>query len=189
MPTPLPVSTSHHGSRCDTWRVSTPVSVRAGDHPDTLVLGNRVSSYVVELPVGEPSPVVRLHRVSYAMKAHKDTGRAVAADALVGLAGFAPPTLHALGARVASGWSRRVFNLVITNAPGPQAPLYAGQARLLAAYPVVPLARGQALSVGLTSYNGGVYYGLNADRDAMGDLEVLGQCLRDALDELVEASR
>jgi hypothetical protein len=85
---------------------------------------------------------------------------------------------------VASGLSRRIYNLVVTNVPGPQVPLYAGGARLLAAYPVVPLAQGQALSVGLTSYDGGVFYGLNADRDAMPDVDVLAQCLVDAVDEL-----
>jgi diacylglycerol O-acyltransferase / wax synthase len=104
----------------------------------------------------------------------------------VGLAGFAPPTLHALGARVASGMSRRVFNLVVTNVPGPQVPLYAGGARLLAAYPVVPLAQGQAVSIGVTSYDGGLYYGINADRDGMPDVAVLAQCLVDALDELAD---
>jgi WS/DGAT/MGAT family acyltransferase len=167
-------------------RALVPVSVRRPEEAGAL--GNRVSSYVVDLPVGEPSPVVRLQRVSYAMQAHKDSGQAVAAETLVGLAGFAPPTLHALGARVASGMSRRIFNLVVTNVPGPQSPLYAGGARLLAAYPVVPLAHGQAVSVGVTSYDGGLYYGVNADRDGMPDVAVLAQCLVDALDELAEAS-
>ncbi len=95
-----------------------------------------------------PNPVMRLHQISYAMAAHKETGQAVGADAIVGLAGFAPPTLHALGARVGSGLSKRIFNLVVTNVPGPQFPLYAAGARLLAAYPVVPLAKGQAVSIG-----------------------------------------
>jgi diacylglycerol O-acyltransferase len=166
-------------------RALVPVSVRRPEEKGAL--GNRVSSYVVDLPVGESNPVVRLQRVSYAMQEHKDSGHAVAAEALVGLAGFAPPTLHALGARVASGMSRRVFNLVVTNVPGPQVPLYAGGARLLAAYPVVPLAHGQAVSVGVTSYAGGLYYGINADRDSMPDVAVLAQCLADALDELAGA--
>jgi diacylglycerol O-acyltransferase / wax synthase len=73
--------------------------------------------------------------------------------------------------------------------PGPQFPLYAAGARLLAAYPVVPLARGQAVSIALTSYDGGVYYGLNADRDSMADVDVLAQCLVDALAELRETVR
>jgi len=151
--------------------------------------GNRVSSYLVDLPVGEASAVMRLHQVSYAMQAHKETGQAVGADAIIGIAGFAPPTLHALGARVGSGLSRRLFNVVVTNVPGPQFPLYAGGAEMLAAYPVVPLARGQALSIGLTSYNGGVFYGLNADRDAMSDVDTLAHCIEDALAELLESVR
>jgi diacylglycerol O-acyltransferase / wax synthase len=164
-----------------------PMSVR--DDIGATRIGNLVQAFVVRLPVGEPSPVMRLHQVSYAMRAHQDTGRAIGAEALVGLAGFAPPTLHALGARVASAMSRRVFNLVVTNVPGPQHPLYAAGARLIASYPVMPLAKGQAVSIGLTSYDGGVYYGLNADRDAMPDLDVLGQCLADALAELKAGGR
>ncbi len=170
-----------------TVRALVPVSVRTEVEGGTA--GNRVSSYLVDLPVGEPSPVVRLHRVSYAMTAHKESGQAVGADALVHLGGFAPPTLHALGARVTNSLSRRLFNLVITNVPGPQFPLYAGGARMLEVYPVVPLAKGQAVSIGLTSYNGGVYYGLNADRDAMPDIDVLAECIVEALAELRETVR
>ena len=168
-------------------RAMVPVSVRSADESGSL--GNRVSSYLVDLPVGEANPVMRLHQISYAMKAHKETGQAVGAEAIVGLAGFAPPTLHALGARVGSGLSKRLFNLVVTNVPGPQFPLYAAGARLLATYPVVPLAKGQAVSVGLTSYDGGVFYGLNADRDAMTDVDVLAHCLCDSLAELRETVR
>ena len=167
-------------------RAMVPVSVRSDDQGGTL--GNRVSAIFVDLPVGEPSPVVRLHQVSYTMKAHKESGQSVAADAIVALSGFAPPTIHSAAARLASGFSRRLFNVVVTNVPGPQFPLYAAGAPMLECYPVVPLSKGQAVSVGLTSYNGGVYYGLNADRDAMPDLDVLAQCLVDALSEL-EAGR
>jgi WS/DGAT/MGAT family acyltransferase len=168
-------------------RAMVPVSVQDDDesHP----IGNRVSSYLVDLPVGEPSAVMRLHQVSYRMKAHKETGQAVGAESLVGLAGFAPPTLHALGARAASSMSKRWFNLVVTNVPGPQQPLYVGGARMLASYPVVPLAKTQAVSIGLTSYDGQVFYGLNADRDAMPDIDVLGQCIVDAIAELLESVR
>jgi diacylglycerol O-acyltransferase / wax synthase len=164
-----------------------PLSVR--DDVGATRLGNSVQAFVVRLPVGEPSPVMRLHQVAYAMRAHQDTGRAIGAEALVGLAGFAPPTLHSLGARVASAMSRRMFNLVVTNVPGPQQPLFAAGARMLASYPVMPLAKGQALSIGLTSYDGSVYYGLNADRDAMADVDVLAQCLVDALVELGTGGR
>src|SRR4051812_34126679 len=145
-------------SPASTVRAMVPVSIR-GDDPASS-LGNRVSSYFVDLPVGEPSPTVRLAQVSHAMRGHKESNQSVGADALVALSGFAPPTLHSLGARVASGLTRRLFNVVVTNVPGPQFPLYAAGALLLEGFPVVPLAKNQAVSIGLTSYNGGVYYGL-----------------------------
>ena len=163
-------------------RALVPVSVRGGDESS----GNHIAAFLVDLPVGEPQPVVRLHRISYEMEQLKATGQMVGAQALVGIAGFAPPTLHSLGARTANGWSRRMFNLVVTNVPGPQFPLYAGGARMLGAYPVVPLAKGQAVSIGLTSYDGGVYFGLNADRDAMTDVDVLAECIQTALYELLD---
>jgi len=170
-------------------RALVPMSVRVDDPAEAGAIGSRVSSILVDLPTGEPSPLVRLHQVTFQTKAHQEAGQAVDAPAIAGLAGFAPPTLHSLGARVASGLSRRLFNLVVTNVPGPQLPLYLDGARMLSSYPVIPLARGQALSVGLTSYDGGVYYGLYGDREAMPDLDVLGQCIVDALTEMLEAIR
>ena len=168
-------------------RAMVPVSVRGDDQQGSM--GNRVSSYFVDLPVGEPSPVVRLSQVSYAMAAHKESGQSVGAEALVGIAGFVAPTLHAMGARLANSFTRRLFNLVVTNVPGPQIPLYAAGAEMLEVFPVVPIAKGQAVSIGLTSYNGGVYYGLNADRDALPDVDVLAQCIEESLAELVETVR
>src|SRR3712207_4288323 len=132
---------------------------------------------------------MRLAQVSHAMRGHKESNQSIGADALVALSGFAPPTLHSLGARVASGLTRRLFNVVVTNVPGPQFPLYAAGAQLLEGFPVVPLAKNQAVSIGLTSYNGGVYFGLNADRDAMPDVDVLAQCIEESLAELVETVR
>jgi len=169
-----------------TLRAMVPVSVRG---EQDRALGNRVSSYLVDLPVGEPDPVVRLSQVSYAMKGHKESGQSVGADALVALSGFAPPTLHSLGARAASSFTRRLFNLVVTNVPGPQFALYAAGAQLLEMFPVVPLAKGQGLCIGLTSYNGGVFYGLNADRDALPDVDVIGSLLEESLAELVDTVR
>jgi len=165
-------------------RAMVPLSVRVEAESGTL--GNRVSSYLVDLPVGEANPKVVLSQISYSMRAHKESGQSVGADALIALSGFAPPTLHSLGARVASGFSRRLFNVVVTNVPGPQFPLYAGGAELLEMFPVVPLAKGQAVSIGLTSYNGGVFYGLNADRDAMGDVDVLSALIEQSLDALLD---
>jgi WS/DGAT/MGAT family acyltransferase len=144
-----------------------------------------VSAYLVDLPVGEPNPVVRLHHVSHAMRAHQESGQSVAAQTLVRFSGFAPPTLHALGARAASSFSRRLFNVVVTNVPGPQVPLYAAGARMTEMFPVVPLAKNQALSIGVTSYDGGVYFGLNADRDAMSDVDVLAAMVEESVEELM----
>jgi len=165
-------------------RAMVPVSVR-GEH-GVHAPGNRISSYFVDLPVGEANPVMRLAQVSIAMRGHKESGQSVGAETIMQLSGFAPPTLHSLGARAASGFTRRLFNLVATNVPGPQLPLYAAGARMLEMYPVVPLAKGQALSVGVTSYDGGVFYGLNADRDAMPDVDVISGLLEESLAELLE---
>jgi len=170
-----------------TLRAMAPVSVRGdvGEGADVAALGNRVASYLVDLPVGEPNPVLRLNHVSHAMRAHKESGQSVGADALVRLGGFAPPTIHSLGARVANSFAQRIFNLVITNVPGPQFPLYAAGARMIEMFPVVPLAKNQAVSIGITSYDGGVYYGLNADRDAMSDVDTLAALIEESLEELV----
>ncbi len=176
---------SVHGSR--TLRAMVPMSVIDSDLEPTS-LGSQVAGHLLSLPIGESSPVVRLHQVSYALKAHKETERAVAADRIAGVAGFAPTTFHALGSRVAARQERRGFNLVITNVPGPQFPLYAAGAQMLESYPVQPLLPGHALAIGVTSYDGGVYFGLNGDRDALPDLEVLGQCVTEALEELVDST-
>ena len=105
---------------------------------------------------------------------------------LAGIAGFAPTTFHALGSRVAAAEARRGFHLSVTNVPGPQFPLYAAGAEMVETYPVHPLLPEHTLAVGVTSYNGGVFYGITADRDAVPDVDTLGQCLLEALDELAE---
>lgn len=177
---------SVHGSR--SLRAMVPMSVFDSELEPTS-LGSQVSGHLLNLPVGEASPVVRLHQVSYSLKAHKETGLAVAADRLAGVAGFAPTTFHALGSRVAAlTQARRGFDLVITNVPGPQFPLYAAGAQMTESYPVSPLLAGHALSIGVTSYDGGVYFGLVSDRDAIPDLDVLGQCVTEALEELVDTT-
>lgn len=164
-----------------------------GEHTQS-VPDAELYSFLVDLPVGEASPSVRLTQIAAATKAHASRTRAsaarlVRADTLVRLSGFAPPTMHALGARVAGSLLRRSFNVLISNAPGPQQPVYAAGARMLEMFPVVPLAGHQALSIGLTSYDGGVYYGLNADRDAMPDIDTLARLIETAVTELVESVR
>ncbi|SFD96885.1 WS/DGAT/MGAT family O-acyltransferase [Blastococcus tunisiensis] len=165
-------------------RALVPVSMQDED----AAPGNRVSSYLVDLPVGEPNPRVRLTRLSYAMRGIALHGQSVGADSLIALTGFAPSTLHALGARAARGLSRRLFNLVVTNVPGPQLPLYAAGSRMLEVFPVVPLARGQGLSIGMTSYDGCVYFGFNADRDGVGDVDVLADLVEQEVGQLVETA-
>lgn len=165
-----------------------PMSVVDDEFAEPTSLGSQVTPHLLTMPVAEPNPVLRLHQVSYAFKAHKETGRAVRADKLAEIPGFAPTTFHALGARVATLHPPRSYNLLITNVPGPQFPLYAAGARMLASYPVLPLMPGHALAIGATSYDGKVFYGIDADRDAVPDVEVLGHCLVEALDELVDAS-
>jgi WS/DGAT/MGAT family acyltransferase len=166
-------------------RALVPVSLQDDDGPE----GNRVSSYLVDLPVGEPNPRVRLTRLTYAMRGVAAHGQSVGADSLIALTGFAPPTLHALGARAARGLSRRLFNLVVTNVPGPQVPLYAAGGLMQEVFPVVPLARGQGLAIGMTSYNGRVFFGLNADQDTVGDVDVLADLIEQEVGELSGSDR
>lgn len=168
-------------------RALVPMSVIDEDLEPTS-LGSQVIGHLLDLPIGEASPVVRLHQVSYALRAHSETGKAVAADRIAGVAGFAPATFHALGARLAATNQQNV-NVVITNVPGPQFPMYLAGAEMVETYPVPPLQPGFGLAIGVTSYDGGVYYGITADRDALPDVEVLGNCVVEALDELVDSAR
>ena len=169
-----------------TLRALVPMSIRppiAADPSEEELVP--VVSYLVDMPIAEPNPVMRLHQVSYAMGAHLDSGRQVGADSLLGLGRFAPPTLHGLGARVAGQLSRRSYNVLVTNAPGPQVPLYAGGSPVVAMYPVAPLARGQGLAVACTSYHGGVFFGLTADRDAIPDIGQFAEHIGEAVEELL----
>jgi diacylglycerol O-acyltransferase / wax synthase len=150
-------------------------------------LGSQIASHFVSLPVAEASPVVRLHQVSYSFQAHKETGRAVAASRLAAIAGFAPATFHAIGSRVAAAEGRD-FQISITNVPGPQSPLYAAGAKMLRTFPIPPLLPRQALAIGVTSYDGSVFYGITADRDLVPDVDVLGQCVTEALAELLDTA-
>ena len=164
-----------------------PMSVTEDDGVPTS-LGSQVAPHLHRLPIGEPNALMRLHQVAYATQAFKDTGRSIAARSLADIAGFAPTTLHALGVRVAAEVVRKQHDLVVTNVPGPQVPLYAAGERMVASYPVLPLAAGHLLAVGVTSYNGEVFIGLTSDRDGLSDLDVLAQCLADALEELLDTT-
>jgi len=170
-----------------TIKAIVPMSV-IDDELEATSLGTQITGHMVHLPIGEPSPVLRLHQVSYDLKAHGDNGRAVSARRLSGIAGFAPTTFHALGSRLAAAELRRGFDISITNVPGPQFPLYAGGARMLESYPVHPLLPDHPLAFGVTSYDGGVFYGITTDRDAVPDADTLRQCLLESLEELKDSA-
>lgn len=150
---------------------------------------SEVAPYLVDLPVGEGNAVVRLSQIAHATETHMPTARPVEARTILTLTGFAPSTLHAMGIRVATTYSARVFNLLMTNVPGPQTQMYVAGTKLLEAYAVPPLLPNQTLAIGVTSYNGKLYFGINADRDSMRDVDVFPGLLRESLDELLEAAR
>jgi diacylglycerol O-acyltransferase len=170
-----------------TVRAMVPVSTHDVVHE--VPTGRDLTACFVDLPVGEPGASMRLHQIAFAMTSQMEGRSSVSAETLTGLGGFAPPTMHAMGARLGSVVNRRLHNVIITNVPGPQTSLYAAGARMVSTYPVMPLLPGNALSIGLTSYDGGVYYGLYADRDALPDIDVLGAGVVESLKELLEAPR
>ena len=178
-----------------TVRAMAPLSVYADDQLDATGPGQTISQvmpFLVDLPVGEPNPVVRLSQIAHATESNATAGNLVDARTIVTLSGFAPPTLHAMGIRVATGFpslSRRTFNLLITNAPGAQSQMYVAGTKLLETYAVPPLLHNQALAISVTSYNGMLHYGINADREAMSDVGLLPALLNQSLEELLEASR
>lgn len=157
------------------------------DEHDPHSPDSEVTSFLIDLPIGEPNPVMRLSHIAHATDDNSRHRRGVRAGTLVHMAGFAPASLHAMSVRAASTFAEHTFNLVITNAPGPQQPMYIGGARMLEMYPVSPLLRNQASSVGITSYDGRVFYGLNADRDAMADIGVLSAAVHESMEEMLGA--
>ncbi|ULE33571.1 WS/DGAT/MGAT family O-acyltransferase [Mycobacterium sp. IDR2000157661] len=175
-----------------TVRAMAPMSVYP--EPDRESTGpgqaiSQVSPFLIDLPVGEGNPVVRLSQIAHATEQHPTANSLVDARTIVTLSGFAPPTLHAMGIRVATSFSARVFNLLITNVPGAQKQMYVAGTKLLETYAVPPLLHNQVLAIGVTSYNGMVYFGINADRDAMSDVDVLPSLLSESLEELLEAAK
>ena len=175
-----------------TVRAMAPMSVYPDADHDTTGPGQAISEvtpFLVDLPVGEGNAVVRLSQISHATESHPTAASLVDARTIVTLSGFAPPTLHAMGIRVATTFSARQFNLLITNVPGAQKQMFIAGTKLLETYAVPPLLNNQVLAIGVTSYNGMLYFGINADRDAMSDVDVFPSLLRESLDELLEAAQ
>jgi diacylglycerol O-acyltransferase / wax synthase len=165
-------------------RAQIPVSIRAGDERGNL--GNRITVMRAPLPLYIDDPVLRLQTVSAAMKGIKESKQALGAEVISRLNDFAPPTLLAQAARI--NFSTRLFNLVVTNVPGPQVPLYVLGRELQDCFPVGFLSPNQALFVAIMSYNGGINFGLLADYDSMDDVDIVASGLEEALAELLEAA-
>jgi diacylglycerol O-acyltransferase len=161
-----------------------PISVRADASRGAL--GNQVATIYAPLPVGLGDPVERYRFVHSAMAGLKESGQAVGAQAITRLADAAAPTVLDQAGRLQS--RQRLFNLTVTNVPGPQVSLYLLGRRLEAFYPKVPLALNTALGIAIMSYCGRVFFGLLGDYDAMADLDALAGDIDDAISELAVAA-
>ena len=162
------------------FRVMAPVSVRAPTERGRL--GNRVSAWIVPLPLAEPDPALRLKTLAACTEELKEKRQAVAAQVLTQAADWTPATLLALGARNAT--RQLPFHMVVTNVPGPQVPLYLLGSRMIETYPVVPLLDGLGLGIALFSYDGKLFWGFNADYDLVPDLDQFVVFVREAFEEL-----
>jgi diacylglycerol O-acyltransferase len=167
-------------------RTLVPVSVRASAEHGQY--NNRVSAIFANLPVGIADPVERLAAVRAQMEHLKHSGDAVAGDVLVGLSGFAPAMLLALGLRAATRMPQHSVNTVTTNVPGPQRPLYAAGRRMLECFPYVPLGGHVRVGVAIFSYDGGLTFGVTGDYDEAPDIDVLCNGIEQSLRELLTAS-
>lgn len=168
------------GSSVDSIRAMVPVSLRQAG--EGLALGNRVSSLFVELPVAEPDPLLRYRKTVAATKELKGGDRAVGTETLIEVAGAAPPLIHSVVARLA--FTPRLFNITITNVPGPPTTLYTMGAPMRRIVPLVPIFSGHAVGVAAVSYDGTVTFGLNGDRGTVPDLDVLKRGIEESLAEL-----
>ena len=154
------------------------MSIRRPD--EHLELGNRIATLIVSLPLGEADPVRRLERVHEETARVKESEQARAASLVIEATGWTPPTINRVLADVLA--RPLTWNLVVSNVPGPQMPFYLLGRRMLEVYPFVPLSpQGHALSVGVVSYDGGVFFGLAGDRDLLADIDQVAGDLEAAL--------
>ncbi len=161
-----------------------PVSVRSEEARGAL--GNQVAAMMAPLPVGEGDALTRLEHISASMSEIKSSGQAVGAQVLTELTGFAPPNIMSQASRVVA--RQRMFNLVVTNVPGPQFPLYMMGRELKDLFPMVPLAQNQGLGIAIMSYNGTINFGLVGDFELLYDLDELAGDLHASLAELAEVA-
>src|SRR5882757_1640139 len=166
-------------------RALVPVSVRVEDEQNQG--GNRIVVMRGPLPVYISDPVQRLRFVSHAMDGLKESKQALGAEVIAGAQNFAPPTILAQASRL--NFSTRLFNLIVTNVPGPQFPLYVLGREMLAAYPVAFLPENHALAIGIMSYNGQMNFGLLGDYDALPDMGAISDNIAKELATLVALAR
>lgn len=166
-------------------RAMVPVNIRSAT--DRLAAGNRITSLFVHLPVAESDPKARYLRQVEEAETLKAGTQAIGSSSLLDLTSLAPPVIHSMLAR--SLYATRLFNVTITNVPGPQQPLYAFGCRMRAAWPLVPLAAEHALGIAVFSYDGNVFVCLNADRDAVRDLDVAVRGIEASLRKLVDLAQ
>ena len=166
------------------YRTVIPVSVRAAEEYGTM--GNRVSAWITSLPIQQRDPRKRFTTVRETTTSLKDSKQALGVEVLTQVGAWAGTGLLTLGVRLAS--RLHPYNLVVTNVPGPQDPLYLLGARMLFGYPQVPLFENQGLGVALFSYCGQLCWGLNAERDLVPDLHDFASAIVDSFRELHEAA-
>lgn len=166
-------------------RAQVPVSVRTNDQHGAL--GNRLTVMRGPLPVFIDDPVARLRFERRAMDGLKESKQAIGAATFTAVNNLAPPTILAQASRI--NFSTRLFNLIVTNIPGPQLPLYVLGRELQDLFPIAFLPENQALAVAIMSYNGAVDYGLLGDYEALADIDVVAQGIESSMEELLDAAR
>lgn len=172
------------GEDVDHIRAMVPVSIRAAS--ESVALGNRVSSLFVDLVVAEPDPLLRYRKIVAASRELKEGSAVAGPEGVVKLAGLTPPLVQSIVARLM--FTPRLFNVTITNVPGPPVTLYHQGAPLRRIVPLVPIFAGHAVGIAVMSYDGTMTFGLNADHDSVADLEVMRAGIEQSLAELRRAA-
>jgi WS/DGAT/MGAT family acyltransferase len=173
-----------HTQKTGPFRAFCPVNIRASQDHGTM--GNHVSNVLAVLPITESDPVRRLHEVSRVMKEVKSSGQARGTELVEKIAEWTTPRLLSGMVRLAA--NSHPYNLIVTNVPGPQFPLYLLGARMREMYPLVPLFSDQGLGIALFSYAGKIYWGFNADRDLVPDLHDFVHAVEESFAELHSAA-
>lgn len=164
------------------FRVSAPVSVRRDE--DRGSLGNKVSSWIIRLPIDRADPIERLEAIYQVTQKLKKSEQALGVEMLMAAAEWAPSVLLSLGSQATSG----PINMIVTNVPGPQVPLYMLGSRLLEMFPQVPLLENTGLGVALFSYDGRLFWGFNADPELVPDLAAFVAAIGKSFKQLKETA-